>query len=145
MPNLKRRTFLATGATAISNLDAYFAGDGSSAVDEMLRSGIAHRKIPAAVGIFADSNKTLYAGAVGKRDSSGPSVRADSLFRIASMTKAVTTVAALQLVEEGKLTIPSPSRGVFRNLPISMSWRVSTPTAALLCGPLRLTLRCGIY
>ncbi len=114
MPNIKRRTFLATGAAAISDLDAYFAGGGSSAVDETLRSGIAHRKIPVAVGMFADSNKTLYAGAFGKRDSSGPPVRADSLFRIASMTKAVTTVAALQLVEEGKLDLSEP---VSRRLP----------------------------
>jgi methyl acetate hydrolase len=76
--------------------------------DDTLRAGIARRKIPAVVASFASDSKTLYAGAFGTRDSSGVPVRLDSIFAIASMTKAVTTVAALQLVEQGKLTLDEP-------------------------------------
>jgi methyl acetate hydrolase len=114
MPHIERRTFLAAGAVAASNLNAYFAEGGPSRVDETLRSGIARRKIPAAVGMVADRNETLYAGAFGKRDSSGPPVGADALFNIASMTKAITTVAALQLVEQGKVDLSEP---VAKHLP----------------------------
>src|SRR5947207_3430325 len=100
-----RRTFLtACGAAAIS----WAAPSGSAAIDEALRSGIASRKIPAVAAIAADSKKTLYTGAFGT------AVRPDSIFGIASMTKAVTTVAALQLVEQGKVTLTEP---VSKHLP----------------------------
>ena len=50
----------------------------------------------------------------GHRESDGPPLQLDSIFRIASMTKAVTTVAALQLVEQGKVSLDEP---VARHLP----------------------------
>jgi methyl acetate hydrolase len=87
---------------------------GDTGIDEALRSGIARRKIPAVVGMAATESKTLYTGAFGVRDSQGTPVRADSIFAIASMTKAVTTVAALQLVEQGKVTLDEP---VSKHLP----------------------------
>src|SRR5271168_3318097 len=84
------------------------ASTGSARVDDVLRSGIAQRKIPAAVGMAANGNSILYSGAFGTRDSSGAPVTADSIFAIASMTKAITTVAALQLVEQGKVKLDVP-------------------------------------
>ncbi|HMC61624.1 MAG TPA: serine hydrolase domain-containing protein [Candidatus Solibacter sp.] len=83
-------------------------------IDETLRSGIARRKIPAVVGMAATASKTLYTGAFGDRDSEGTPVTADGIFAIASMTKAVTTVAAMQLVEQGKVTLDEP---VAKHLP----------------------------
>jgi len=77
-------------------------------IDETLRGGIARRNVPAVVAMFASDKKTLYSGAFGVRDASGVPARADSIFAIASMTKAVTTVAALQLVDQGKLTLDEP-------------------------------------
>src|SRR5579872_4118013 len=62
-----------------------------SAMDTTLRDGIAKRKIPAAVGMVANGSRILYAGAFGTRDSSGVPVTTDSIFSIASMTKAITT------------------------------------------------------
>lgn len=76
--------------------------------DSELRNAVARHKIPAAVGMFASADKTLYAGAFGTRDAGGPPVTTDSIFAIASMTKAVTTVAALQLVEQGKVKLDEP-------------------------------------
>ena len=77
-------------------------------IDDTLRSGIERRKIPAAVGMVATGGKSLYAGAFGRRDAGGTPVTADSIFAIASMTKAVTTVAAMQLVEQGKVKLDEP-------------------------------------
>jgi CubicO group peptidase (beta-lactamase class C family) len=64
-------------------------------IDETLRRGIERRKIPAAVGMAATRDKILYSGAFGKRDAEGAPVAMDSIFGIASMTKAVTSVAAM--------------------------------------------------
>ena len=111
MPQINRRVFLAAAAGATTNLSSLFAAGDSAAVDEALRSGIARRRIPAVVGMVSSENKTLYAGAFGKRDASGVPVRVDSIFAIASMTKAVTTVAALQLVEQGKVDLAEPIAG----------------------------------
>jgi len=58
--------------------------------------------------MVATADKTLYSGAFGTRDSSGAAVTADSIFAIASMTKAITTTAALQLVEQGKVKLNEP-------------------------------------
>ena len=114
MGNIDRRSFLAAGITAASSLNHLLAAPGGIAVDEALRSGIAQRKIPAAVGMIASGIRTLYAGAFGRRDSSGVPVQVDSIFQIMSMTKAVTTVAALQLVEQKKVDLDEP---VARHLP----------------------------
>lgn len=113
MRYVDRREFLGTVAAA-SNVRRLIAATGGTAIDERLRGGIARRKIPAVVGMVADGTKTLYSGAFGRRDSSGAPVQVDSIFQIASMTKAVTTVAALQLVEQGKVGLDEP---VARHLP----------------------------
>jgi len=83
-------------------------------IEETLGAGVKTRRIPAAVAAVAGPDKTIYTGAFGRRDSSGPAVTAGSIFGIASMTKAITTTAALQLVEQGKLKLDEP---VAKHLP----------------------------
>jgi len=82
---------------------------GNSGIDDVLRAGREKRNIPAVTAIVAGPDKILYSGAFGKRDAaSGVAVTPDSMFRIASMTKAITTTAIMQLVEQGKVTIDEP-------------------------------------
>jgi methyl acetate hydrolase len=82
---------------------------GAGGIDEVLRASVKRRGIPAAVAMAATAEKTTYSGAFGKRDSAAiADLAPDSIFRIASMTKAVTSVAALQLVEQGKLKLDEP-------------------------------------
>ncbi len=58
----------------------------------------------------ATATKITYTGAFGTRDSkSGIAVTPESMFMIASMTKPVTSVAAMQLVEQGKLKLDEPA------------------------------------
>jgi len=91
------------------------SGSASSAIDRTLREGIERRKIPCVTAMVASQNEILYSGAFGKRDSaSGIDVQPDSIFAIASMTKAITSVAAMQLVERGKLKLDEP---VAKHLP----------------------------
>ena len=103
MSSLNRRTFTATMITTAMNLEA-----ASAKIDTALRTGIATRKIPAAVGMVASGNKILYQGAFGIRDPSGVPVKTDSIFSIQSMTKAITTAAALQMVEQSKVQLDEP-------------------------------------
>src|SRR6516164_5015139 len=88
---------------------------GATSIDDTLRQGIASRKIPCAAAMVASADKIIYSGGFGKRDSaSGIGVTPESIFAIASMTKAITTTAAMQLVEKGKVTLDGP---VSKHLP----------------------------
>ena len=79
-------------------------------MEETLREGLERRKIPTAVAMVATEDRVTYAGAFGRRDStSGVAAKTDSIFAIASMTKAITSTAALQLVEQGKLSLDEPA------------------------------------
>jgi methyl acetate hydrolase len=56
-----------------------------------------------------DRQRTLYQGAFGVADvATGRALTADALFRIASMTKAITTTAAMQLIEQGRFGLDDP-------------------------------------
>ena len=113
---LTRRQFgagLAAAATPVSRIFA--APAGIAGMDVTLRDGIARHKIPCVTAMVATADKTLYSGAFGKRDAdSGIDVTPDSIFAIASMTKAITSTAAMQLVELGKVTLEEP---VAKHLP----------------------------
>ncbi|QQN64265.1 beta-lactamase family protein [Bradyrhizobium diazoefficiens] len=82
---------------------------GKADIDEMLRKASDAKEIPGVVAIAASGNDVLYQGAFGKRDLSKPDAMTDdSVFWIASMTKAVTSAGAMQLVEQGKLSLDAP-------------------------------------
>ncbi|HEX9211586.1 MAG TPA: serine hydrolase domain-containing protein [Bradyrhizobium sp.] len=86
-------------------------------IDEILRQKSDAKEIPGVVAIAASGNDVLYQGAFGKRDLSKPdAMTADSVFWIASMTKAVTTAGAMQLVEQGKLSLDAPIGEVLPDL-----------------------------
>ena len=108
MTHITRREFGGLLALGVQAGRLQGATSGVDKIDETLRSGIAQRQIPAAVGMVATDSRILYSGAFGTRDSSGVPVTADSIFFIASMTKAITTVAAMQLVERGTLKLDEP-------------------------------------
>jgi methyl acetate hydrolase len=78
-------------------------------IDQILRQKSDAREIPGVVAIAANGKEVIYQGAFGKRDlSKDDAMTLDSVFWIASMTKAVTTAAAMQLVEQGKLSLDAP-------------------------------------
>jgi methyl acetate hydrolase len=78
-------------------------------IDQFLRDKCEAREIPGVVAIAATGSGTIYEGAFGKRDlSKDDPMTVDSVFWIASMTKAITTAAAMQLVEQGRLSLDEP-------------------------------------
>jgi methyl acetate hydrolase len=78
-------------------------------IDQILRQKSDAVEIPGVVAVAASGNEVIYQGAFGKRDLSKPdAMTIDSVFWLASMTKAITTAAAMQLVEQGKLALEMP-------------------------------------
>ena len=78
-------------------------------IDDVLRQKTNAAEIAGVVAIAANSSEVIYEAAYGKRDLSKPDpMTADTVFWIASMTKAITTAGAMQLVEQGKLSLDAP-------------------------------------
>jgi methyl acetate hydrolase len=81
----------------------------TSEIDSVLRRAVEAGEVPGVVALAATDRGVLYEGAFGQRDlAAGPAMTEDTIFRIASMTKAVTSVAAMQLIEQGKLSLDEP-------------------------------------
>ncbi len=80
-----------------------------SGIDAMLREATGAERLPGVVAMAATENDVLYEGHFGRRRlQDGPVMTRDTVFRIASMVKLITSVAALQLVEQNKLSLDAP-------------------------------------
>jgi methyl acetate hydrolase len=78
-------------------------------LDSYLAAQTGPQRIPGMVAMVVDAKQTLYLNAFGQQDvAAGKPMRTDAIFRIASMTKPVTAVAAVMLIEEGKLNLDDP-------------------------------------
>ncbi len=83
--------------------------DSLAKIDEMVRSFVNTNKYPGAVTLIAKNGKIIYESAVGWSDSARTEpYRKDHLFRLASMTKPLVSVAAMQLVENGVIGLDDP-------------------------------------
>lgn len=75
-------------------------------LDATLQHAVQTREVPGVVAMAANDQGVLYQGAFGKRVlPDGADMTLDTVFWIASMTKAITATAAMQLVEQGRLTL----------------------------------------
>lgn len=91
------------------------SSDRLHAATALLRQYVADRKISGAVAAVARRGKVVYLESVGMQNLESRTPMTDaSLFRVYSMTKAVTAVAVMMLVEEGKLRLSDP---VSKHLP----------------------------
>ena len=86
---------------------------GAALVDRVLAATVSDGKIAGIVATAATDAGVIYEGAFGRKDiSRSQPMSTDSIFRIASMTKAITSVAAMQLVEQGELSLDRPAEKV---------------------------------
>jgi CubicO group peptidase (beta-lactamase class C family) len=105
---------LASGVAQAQN-----AARSTALIDKPLREAVERNDVPGVVALVTDRKGVLYQGAFGVADvATGRALTADALFRIASMTKPITSVAAMQLVEQGRLVSTIRSRSICRSLPI---------------------------
>jgi methyl acetate hydrolase len=85
------------------------------AIDRVLQSAVG--AVPGVVALVTDRAGTIYEGAFGRRDVSADApMTIDTVFWLASMTKALTSAAALQLVEQKKLSLEAPIAEVIPEL-----------------------------
>ena len=81
----------------------------ASGIDGLLERAVDDRAVPGVVAVAGDRDGVLYEGAFGLLNIDGDDpVRPNTMFGLASMTKAITSVAALQLIEQGKLELEQP-------------------------------------
>lgn len=84
-----------------------------SKIDGVLSSGVSSGSVPGVIAALANREGVLYEGAFGERAlGSGNHMTNDTVCWIASMTKAITSVAAVQCVERGHLKLDEPAKNV---------------------------------
>jgi methyl acetate hydrolase len=89
----------------------------ASSIDQVLKPAADRGDVPGVVAVAASRDGVCYEGAFGRRAlPEGAVMTADSVFWIASMTKAVTSTAAMQLVEQGRLALDRPVSDVLPEL-----------------------------
>ena len=78
--------------------------NGATALSTFFADSVSRGDVPGVVAIVVDRDKVLYHEAFGKMNTAkNVPMAKDTIFRIASMTKAVTSVGVMQLVEQGKI------------------------------------------
>jgi CubicO group peptidase (beta-lactamase class C family) len=86
-----------------------FSTGGLANVSDYIRNEVATGKIPGAILLIQQHGKPVYFENFGVRDiATELSMSADTIFRLYSMSKAITSVAAMMLVEDGKLALADP-------------------------------------
>lgn len=103
-------------------------------IDEMINNQISKKLIPGAVVLIARNGKIVYHKAYGYSDSEKQtSQKKDDIFRIASQTKAITSLAVMMLFEEGKFLLDDAISAYlpeFKNpkVMVSLNWADTTYT-----------------
>jgi CubicO group peptidase (beta-lactamase class C family) len=105
----------ACGVTMRSAADPVVSDAGRQSLSAFLEDAVARGEVPGVVAMVVGRDRILYEGAFGKRDvARNTGMTADTIFRIASMTKPLTTAAVLMLADDGRLKVDEP---VSRYLP----------------------------
>lgn len=92
-------------------------------LSDRINEGVKNNELPGAVVLIARNGKIVMFESFGYRDKEAKApMTNDAIFRIASMTKPIVTVAAMMLAEEGKLTLADP---VSRYIPEFAETKVS--------------------
>ena len=106
------RSILAAALVTATTLTlfAQSSTQSSNRIDRVLRDAVNEKKLPGIAAIVAVADHVIYQGASGRRDTiKNIPMTVDSIFRIASMTKPITSVAVMQLVESGRVKLDEPA------------------------------------
>ncbi len=108
----RTRSLFPIASLVLANVAPTFAGgaaESTAALDQVLRDAVAEKQVPGIVVMVWAGDRVVYEGAAGKRDTlKNVLMTTDSIFQIGSMTKPVTSVAVMQLVESGKVKLDEP-------------------------------------
>ena len=117
-----------------------FSPEGLAKVSDYIRNEVATGKIPGAILLIQQHGKPVYFENFGVRDTATElSMSADTIFRLYSMSKPITSVAAMMLVEDGKLKLDDPvSKYIpaFANVKVGVEGKDESGKPALKLQPL---------
>src|ERR1700748_1432020 len=86
-----------------------FSAEGLAKVSDYIRNEVATGKIAGAILLIQQHGKPVFSKNFGVRDiATELSMSADTIFRLYSMSKPITSVAAMMLIEDGKLKLDDP-------------------------------------
>ena len=112
---MKKTIFFFLNLFFILHINTGYPGDipsdiqGLKNIDLVIQRSINDNEIPGAVAIIIKNNRILYYKSFGFSDKDSKSLmEKNSIFRIASMTKAITSVGIMMLIEDGKLLLSDP-------------------------------------
>jgi CubicO group peptidase (beta-lactamase class C family) len=89
------------------------ASFGSGEIDAVLQAQIDAAEVPGVVAMASTEHSVIYQGAFGVRRIGAPArMSIDTVFRIASMVKLLTSVAAMRLVEQGRIELDEPAERI---------------------------------
>jgi CubicO group peptidase (beta-lactamase class C family) len=118
-----------------------FSAAGLARVSDYIKNEIVTGKIPGAILLIQQHGKPVYYENFGVRDvATQLSMSADTIFRLYSMSKPITSVAAMMLVEDGKLALDDPvSKYIpaFADVKVGIDQRAENGRTALVLEPLK--------
>ena len=114
-----------------------FSSERLARIGPAIKAEIERGQYPGAVILLARKGHIVYFESVGQLDpATGKAMPKDAIFRLYSMTKPYTSVAAMMLVEEGRLRLTDP---VSKYIPSFAKLEVSVPTTDPATGNVRYT------
>jgi CubicO group peptidase (beta-lactamase class C family) len=132
---------IAVGRPGVSNAESPSPGSASFSPEKLARVGdyirneIATGKIPGAIMLIQQHGHPVYFENFGVRDvATGLPMTADTIFRLYSMSKPITSVAAMMLVEDGRLKLDDPVAKyipAFADVKVGVERPGETPALAL--------------
>src|ERR1700712_1001695 len=132
---------LADSAVRTNPNGAGLSPAGLARIDAYIKNEIATDKIPGALMMIERHGKLGYAANFGVRDPGTEAPMSDdTLFRIYSMSKPITSVAAMMLVEEGRLMLDEPVAKyipAFGSVKVGVEWKSEDGTVGLELVPSR--------
>jgi methyl acetate hydrolase len=124
---------------------AQLSAQGTAELDRYLQDAIGTTHIPGMVALVVDSNGILYEKGFGLMDKAqGEPMSADAIFRLASMTKAITSTSIMMLVEEGKVDLDAPASKylpALANPRVITSWNAADGTYTAVPAKNAMTVR----
>ena len=101
---------IGVGVAALTGTASAQQSPAAVALDAGMRNAVERKDVPGVVTLVTNRDRVLYQSAFGVADvATGRPLAPDALFRIASMTKPVTSLALMQLVEQGRLKLDDPA------------------------------------
>ncbi len=96
---------IGAGAAVPARASGPLEPDTANAIRDYVREGLSQLEVPGATLVIVDAGGEVLAEAFGTADTAGRTVSVDTPFRVASLSKQLTGLAAMQLVEQGALDL----------------------------------------